>query len=205
MTQRFGQNGETGHEEVKDLMSFDHSIQVPVNVRGSPRELVTSEDKQTCEHMMQPPDSKRNAKITWPASSSSNKTELRKFDNDVILSLTAICKRNRQEDWRHSNRKAQGRSSQIWQEYEFQPRGVAKKEWTTVRDYRLWLNIDKYKRKTVYYEKTRYCKRKKGTMGRETTPGSSYMDDWKTLSVCLVWRSNQQSSSLTLKNERRLK
>lgn len=178
MTQRFGQNGETGHEEVQDLMSFDHSIQVPVNVRGSPRELVTSEDKQTCEHMMQPPYSKRNAKITWPASSSSNKTELRKFDNDVILSLTAICKRNRQEDWRHSNRKALGRSSQIWQEYEFQPRGVAKKEWTTVRDYRLWLNIDKYKRKTEYYEKTRYCKRKKGTMGRETTPGSSYMDDW---------------------------
>lgn len=64
VTQRFGQNGETGHGEVQDLMSFDHSIQVPVNVRGSPRELVTSEDKQTCEHMMQPPDSKRNAKIT---------------------------------------------------------------------------------------------------------------------------------------------
>lgn len=127
MTQRFGHNGETGHEEVQDLMSFDHSIQVPVNVRGSPRELVTSEDKQTCEHMMQPPDSKRNAKITWPASSSSNKAELRKFDNDVILSLTIICKRNRQEDWRHGNHKAQSRSSQIWQEYELQPRGAAKR------------------------------------------------------------------------------
>lgn len=45
-----------------------------------------------------------------------------------------------------------------------------------VRDYWFWLNIDKYKRKIVYYEKIRYCKRKKGMMGCEIILGSLYMD-----------------------------
>lgn len=59
-----------------------------------------------------------------------------------------------------------------------------------VRDYWFWLNIDKYKRKIVYYEKIRYCKRKKGMMGCEIILGSLYMDDWKILLVCFVWLLN---------------